>query len=102
VPALAATRGVKADFVHDIAELAQGHLHEATAHMIRANLESITGKSFGDKEFWHAIARRKTRVNALTARGERMKVDLFGPEWDFWAATREPIETVRARIGLTA
>jgi hypothetical protein len=31
-----------------------------------------------------------------------MKVDLFDPEWDFWAATHEPIETVRAHIGLTA
>jgi hypothetical protein len=29
-----------------------------------------------------------------------MKVDLFGPAWDFWAATREPIDAVRARIGL--
>jgi hypothetical protein len=42
------------------------------------------------------ILAAKTRVNALTTRGERMKVDLFAPEWDFWAATREPIETVRA------
>ena len=41
---LAATLGVEADFVHDIAEITQGHVHEATAHMIRANLESITGK----------------------------------------------------------
>jgi hypothetical protein len=31
-----------------------------------------------------------------------MKIDLFGPEFDFWAATPEPIEAVRARIGLTA
>jgi hypothetical protein len=31
-----------------------------------------------------------------------VKVDLFGPDWDFWAATREPMETVRARIGVTA
>jgi hypothetical protein len=30
-----------------------------------------------------------------------MKVDLFDPAWDFWAATREPIEAVRARIGVT-
>jgi hypothetical protein len=29
-------------------------------------------------------------------------IDLFDPEWDFWAATHEPIEAVRARIGLTA
>jgi hypothetical protein len=30
-----------------------------------------------------------------------MKVDLFGPDWDFWAATTRPIDTVRAHIGLT-
>ena len=44
VLALAATLGVKADFVDDVAELAQGHLHDATAHMIRANMESILGR----------------------------------------------------------
>jgi hypothetical protein len=215
---LAATLGVKADFVHDVAELAQGHLHEATAHMIRANLESITGKPWTtdsdamafflpykganadpalaarfraltelpQETFGHAFAvfyisqkyafpgeeaalnikfaaphdsshllagydttpRGELLVSTFTAamhrkeamsghvlpvlfswhlgialnevagaakgaldpeefwhaweRGERMKVDLFGPEWDFWAATREPIDAVRARIGLTA
>jgi hypothetical protein len=31
-----------------------------------------------------------------------MKVDLFGPAWDFWAATREPTEQVRTRVGLVA
>ena len=41
---LAATLGVKTDFVNDIAEVAQGHLRNATAHMVRANLESLTGK----------------------------------------------------------
>jgi hypothetical protein len=30
-----------------------------------------------------------------------MQIDLFGPDWDFWAATREPIEAVRAHIGIT-
>ena len=40
---LAATLGVTADFVTDVAEVAQGHLRDATAHMIRANLESLTG-----------------------------------------------------------
>ena len=44
VLALAAKLGVKEDFVDDVAKLAQGHLHDATAHMIRANLESITGQ----------------------------------------------------------
>jgi hypothetical protein len=42
------------------------------------------------QEFWHAWAR-----------GEQMKVDLFAPGWDFWSAAREPIETVRARVGIT-
>jgi hypothetical protein len=49
-------------------------------------LNEVAGAAKGaldPQEFWHAIARRKTRVNALTARGERMKIDLFGPEWDF-------------------
>jgi hypothetical protein len=215
VLALAGKLGVKADYVDDVAELAQGHLHDATAHMIRANMESILGRpwpsddmmpwflpykdkpdpalaarfhaladlpadTFGytfaafykankyafpgeptalnfafaaphdsshtlagydtkpggellvstftaamhrkramaghvlpvilswhlgialndvagaakgaldPKEFWHAWAR-----------GEAMKVDLFDPSWDFWAATREPIATVRSRIGMT-
>ena len=52
---LAATLGVKADFVTDIAEVAQGHLRDATAHMIRANLESLTGKPWttdGDAMAW--------------------------------------------------
>jgi hypothetical protein len=35
------------------------------------------------------------------ARGEKMKADLFGPAWDFWAAARTPIEAVRSRIGVT-
>jgi hypothetical protein len=46
---LAATLGVKADFVRDIANVAQGRLRDATAHMIRANLESLTGKAWTAK-----------------------------------------------------
>jgi tellurite resistance protein len=52
---LADTLGVTTDFVHDIAQVAHGHLRDATAHMIRANLESITGKpwtSDGDAAAW--------------------------------------------------
>jgi hypothetical protein len=224
---LAATLGVAADFVHDIAAVAQGHLREATAHMIRANLESLTGNAWTDKAwtdkawttddgamawflpykganadpalaarfralaelpdetFGHAFAvfylsqkyafpgeeqalnfkfatphdsshllagydttpRGELLVSTFTAamhrkeamsghvlpvlfswhlgialnevagaakgaldpeefwhawaRGEKMKVDLFDPAWDFWAATREPIEAVRARVGVT-
>ncbi len=57
-------------------------------------LNELAGAAKGaldPQEFWHAWAR-----------GERMKIDLFGPQWDFWAATREPIDTVRTRIGVTA
>jgi hypothetical protein len=220
---LAATLGVKADFVHDIANVAQGRLRDATAHMIRANLESLTGKAWTDKPwatdddamgwflpykganadpalaarfhalaelpeetFGHAFAtfylsqkyafpgeeqalnfnfaaphdsshllagydttpRGELLVSTFTAamhrneamsghvlpvlfswhlgialnevagaakgaldpqefwhawaRGEKMKVDLFDPKWDFWAATRESIETVRRRVGVAA
>ena len=215
---LAATLGVTADFVHDIADVAQGHLRDATAHMIRANLESLTGKpwtsdsdamgwflpykganadpalaarfralaALPDETFGHAFAifylsqkyafpgeeqalnfkfaaphdsshilagydttpRGELLASTFTAamhrkeamsghvlpvifswhlgialnevagaatgaldpqefwhawaRGEAMKVDLFGPAWDFWAATRDPIAAVRARIGITA
>lgn len=215
VTGLAATLGVKADFVDDIAEVAQGHLRSATAHMIRANLESLTGKPWDTDDampwlmpykakpdptlakrfhalldlpketFGHAFAafyrankyafpgkedalnfafaaphdsshllagydtspRGEVLASTFTAamhrseamsghvlplifswhlgiplnelagsakgaldpqefwhalaRGERMKVDLFGPAWDFWAATAQPVDTVRARIGLT-
>jgi tellurite resistance protein len=41
---LAAVLGVRADFVEDVTQLAQGHLRNATSHMIRANLESVTGR----------------------------------------------------------
>lgn len=215
---LAAQLGVDTDFVHDIAEVARGHLQAATAHMIRANLESITGKpwtSDADAGDWflpyrgakadaalagrfHALAelpadtfghtfahfyldqryafpgeaqalnfafatphdsahilagydttpRGELLVSTFTAamhrkeamsghvlpvifswhlgiklnevagtatgaldpqefwhawaRGERMTIDLFGPDWDFWAATREPIDSLRARVGVTA
>ena len=214
---LAATLGVTADFVHDIAEVAQGHLRNATAHMIRANLESLTGKPWTTDDaaaawfqpykgkadpaltarfraladlpadtFGHAFAifylsqkyafpgeetalnfkfavphdsshllagydttpRGELLVSTFTAamhgkeamsghvlpvifswhlgiklldvagsatgsldpqefwhawaRGEQMKVDLFGPNWDFWTEARRPIAEVRARVGVTA
>jgi tellurite resistance protein len=214
---LAATLGVTADFVHDIAEVAQGRLRDATSHMIRANLESLSGKqwstddamgwlmpykgknadptlaarfraltSLPEETFGHAFAafyltnkyafpgeeqalnfafatshdsshllagydttpRGELLVSTFTAamhrkeamsghvlpvifswhlgialnelagaakgaldpqefwhawaRGEAMTVDLFGPAWDFWAATRDPIAAVRTRIGITA
>ena len=57
-------------------------------------LNELAGAAKGaldPQEFWHAWAR-----------GEAMQVDLFGPAWDFWAATRDPIAAVRTRIGITA
>jgi ubiquinone biosynthesis protein Coq4 len=216
VLALAGKLGVKQDYVDDIAKLAQGHVRDATAHMIRANLESITGHPvatddevpfllpYKDKPDpalaarFHALAdlppdtfgytfatfykankyafpgeptalnfafaaphdsshtlagydttpRGELLVSTFTAamhrkramaghvlpvilswhlgialnevagaakgaldptefwhawsRGEAIKVDLFDPSWDFWAATREPVASVRARIGMTA
>lgn len=211
---LAGKLGVKEDYVDDVAELAQGHLHDATAHMIRANMESILGRPWPSDDmmpwflpykanpdpalaarfhalsdlpadtFGHTFAafyiankyafpgeptalnfafaaphdsshtlagydttpRGELLVSTFTAamhrkramaghvlpvilswhlgialndvagaakgaldpkefwhawaRGEAVKVDLFDPSWDFWAATREPIAAVRARIGL--
>jgi hypothetical protein len=41
---IASSLGTRDDFIDDIAKLAQGRLQDATAHMIRANLESVTGK----------------------------------------------------------
>ena len=54
-------------------------------------LAGATKGALDPTEFWHAWAR-----------GEQMTVELFGPQWDFRAATREPIETIRTRIGLAA
>lgn len=214
VLALAGKLGVNADFVDDVAELAQGHLHDATAHMIRANMESILGRPWPSDDMmpwflpykdkpdpalaarFHALAdlpantfghtfaafyqankyafpgeptalnfafaaphdsshtlagydttpRGELLVSTFTAamhrkramaghvlpvilswhlgialndvagaakgaldpqefwhawaRGEAVQVDLFDPSWDFWAATRQPIDTVRSQIGL--
>ena len=40
---------------HDIADVAQGHLRDATAHMIRANLESLTGQALDDRRRRHGM-----------------------------------------------
>jgi hypothetical protein len=55
-------------------------------------LNEVAGAAKGaldPQEFWHAWAR-----------GEAVKVDLFGPSWDFWAAAQRPIAQVRADVGL--
>ena len=214
VLALAAALGVHADFVDDIVRLAQGRLRDATAHMIRANLQSITGRPWETDDimpwllpyrskpdaalaarfdallalppdtFGHTFAafyrtnnyafpgepaalnvnfavphdsthvlagydtspRGELLASTLTAamhrseamsghvlpvilswhlgiplnevagaakgaldpqefwhawaRGEAVKVDLFGPSWNFWAAAERPIAAVRADVGL--
>ena len=67
---LATTLGVTADFVHDIAEVAQGRLRDATSHMIRANLESLTGKQWNtdDAMEWLMPYKGKNADPALAAR----------------------------------
>lgn len=211
---LAGRLGVHEDYVDDIAELAQGHLQNATAHMIRANLESVTGRPWATEnmESWllpykakpdpelaerfHALAalpkdtfgftfadfyrrnayafpgepaalnvafavphdsthvlggydtspRGELLTSTLTAamhrseamsghvlpvilswhlgiplnevagaakgaldpeafweawaRGEATTIDLFGPDWNFWAAAPQPIAAVREAVGL--
>lgn len=79
---LADSLKVDDEFVHDLARLALGDLSEARAHMIHANLESITGRPWTADEIgpWlkpyaaepdPALA---TRFHAL----ERLPVDTFG------------------------
>jgi hypothetical protein len=66
---LAASLGVHDDFVDDVAKLAQGRLQDATAHMIRANLESVTGRPWRTNEMepW-LLPYRKAPDAALAAR----------------------------------
>ena len=66
---LATSLGVRDDFIDDIAKLAQGRLQDATAHMIRANLESVSGRPWrtAEMEPW-LLPYRKTPDAALAAR----------------------------------
>jgi hypothetical protein len=66
---LAAALGVHDDFIDDIARLAQGRLRDATAHMIRANLESVTGRPWRTDEMepW-LLPYRRAPDRALAAR----------------------------------
>lgn len=211
---LADQLGVRDDFVNDLARLALGDMKEAKAHMIHANLESVTGRAWDTAEmgpwlqpydaqpdpvlatrfhalerlpvdtFGHAFAmfyqangyaypgeptalnfefamphdsthvlagydtspRGELLTSTLTAtmhrshamaghvlpvilswhlgiplndvagaatgafepeeffyawaRGEDTTLDLFGPEWNFWAAAIQPVEAVREAVGL--
>jgi hypothetical protein len=47
--------------------------------------KSATG-ALDPAEFWHAWER-----------GRSMKIDIFGPDWDFWAWGDAPLEGLRAR-----
>jgi hypothetical protein len=47
---LADQLGVRDDFVHDLARLALGDMHDAKTHMIHANLESVTGRAWDSAE----------------------------------------------------
>ena len=68
VLALAAKLGVKADYVDDVAKLAQGHLHDATAHMIRANLESVIGHPVATEDQSWFLPYKNKADPALAAR----------------------------------
>lgn len=53
---------------------------------IKINDVAMSAKGAMDPaEFWHAWAR-----------GRAMKVDVFGPEWDFWSWTDVPLADLRA------
>ncbi|MFX8681106.1 hypothetical protein ABTM69_20865, partial [Acinetobacter baumannii] len=47
---LADSLNVKDEFVHDLARIALGDLKDAKTHMLRANLESITGRAWAAAE----------------------------------------------------
>jgi tellurite resistance protein len=79
---LAVSLGVHDDFIDDIAKLAQGRLQDATAHMIRANLESVTGRPWRTTEMepW-LLPYRKAPDAALAARFRTLATlseDTFG------------------------
>jgi len=65
---IASSLGVHDDFVDDVTSLAQGRLRDATAHMIRANLESVTGKPWRTAEMEPWLLPYRTRPDPLLAR----------------------------------
>jgi hypothetical protein len=66
---LAAVLAVREDFVDDVKQMAQGHLRNATAHMIRANLESLTGRPWNTDDVMPWLLPYKARPDgALAAR----------------------------------
>jgi hypothetical protein len=65
---IAKALGARDDFIDDIAKLAQGRLQDATAHMIRANLESVTGKPWRTDEMEPWLLPYRTKPDAPLAR----------------------------------
>jgi hypothetical protein len=64
--------GLKEGYLDDMTEAAQGEVQDALAHMVRSNLESITGKDFGanaDETAWLVPYKDKPEP-ALVARFE--------------------------------
>lgn len=74
--------GVHAGYIEDIAEAAQGHVQEALAHMVRSNLESITGKPQTDIDETAWLVPYKDKPEpALVQRFEqlaKLKPETFG------------------------
>ena len=64
VVGLAAALDIHEDYVADLAEAAHGHLKEAMAHMVRENMESVTGKP------WTGDTTNDVGAWALPYRGE--------------------------------
>lgn len=65
--------GVRDGYLDDIVEAAQGHVQEALAHMVRSNLESITGKSQTDIDETAWLVPYKDKPEpALVARFEQL------------------------------
>jgi hypothetical protein len=60
----------------------------ASRHSLNKAAGSATG-AFEPEEFFYAWAR-----------GEDTTRDLFGPDWNFWAAAIQPIDAVREVVGL--
>jgi len=66
--------GLHEGYLDDITEAAQGHVQDALAHMVRSNLQSITGKDFGanaDETAWLVPYKDKPEP-ALVARFEQL------------------------------
>jgi hypothetical protein len=75
---LATSLGVHDDFIDDIASLAQGRLQDATAHMIRANLESVTGRPWRTAEMEPWLLPYRTRPDTMLGARFRALAALSG------------------------